>query len=137
MMLALLHLIEFSGSISVDDREIKTVPRNLLRSRITTLTQDGVELKGTVRFNMFPFDAPMPSDDHIIAALEGVGAREAARRIDDATLQILQDYLAAMRAAANDDDRKAHVTADIEFHRTILQASGNRLLNQIESFSTN
>ncbi|OAA64056.1 Vacuolar metal resistance and drug detoxification protein [Cordyceps fumosorosea ARSEF 2679] len=73
MMLALLHLIEFSGSISVDNREIKTVPHNLLRSRITTLTQDGVELKGTIRFNMFPFDAPMPADDHIIAALEGVG----------------------------------------------------------------
>lgn len=73
MMLALLHLIEFSGSISVDNREIKTVPRHTLRSRVTTLTQDGVELKGTVRFNMFPFDAPMPADDHIIAALEGVG----------------------------------------------------------------
>ncbi|XWW93222.1 hypothetical protein V2A60_001154 [Cordyceps javanica] len=73
MMLALLHLIEFSGSISVDNREIKTVPHNVLRSRITTLTQDGVELKGTVRFNMFPFDAPMPADDHIVAALEGVG----------------------------------------------------------------
>ena len=26
-----------------------------------------------MRFNMFPFDAPMPADDHIIAALEGVG----------------------------------------------------------------
>ncbi|KAJ6788184.1 hypothetical protein PWT90_06047 [Aphanocladium album] len=73
MMLALLHLIEFSGSISVDNREIKTVPRHILRSRITTLTQEGVELKGTVRFNMFPFDAPTPADDHIIAALEGVG----------------------------------------------------------------
>lgn len=73
MMLALLHLIEFSGSISVDNREIKTIPRKILRSRITTLTQDGVELNGTVRFNMFPFDAPMPADDHIIAALEGVG----------------------------------------------------------------
>ncbi|KAM3536887.1 hypothetical protein ARSEF1564_010189 [Beauveria bassiana] len=74
MMLTLLHLIEFSGSISVDNREIKTVPRHILRSRITTLTQEGVELTGTVRFNMFPFDALiMPADDHIIAALEGVG----------------------------------------------------------------
>ncbi|KAM0743739.1 hypothetical protein ACQRIT_001998 [Beauveria bassiana] len=74
MMLTLLHLIEFSGSISVNNREIKTVPRHILRSRITTLTQEGVELTGTVRFNMFPFDALiMPADDHIIAALEGVG----------------------------------------------------------------
>ncbi|KAM3465048.1 hypothetical protein MY5147_009361 [Beauveria neobassiana] len=70
MMLTLLHLVEFSGSISVDNREIKTVPRHILRSRITTLTQEGVELTGTVRFNMFPFDSLiMPADDHIIAAL--------------------------------------------------------------------
>lgn len=73
MMLALLHLIEFSGNISVDNRDIKTVPRHLLRSRITTLTQDGVELKSTVRLNMFPFDATTPEDDQIITALQGVG----------------------------------------------------------------
>lgn len=73
LLLALLHLIEFSGSISIDGREIKTVPRHILRSRITTLTQDGVELKGSIRLNMFPFDAPMPADDHLIGALESVG----------------------------------------------------------------
>jgi len=67
----------------------------------------------------------------IRAALEGVGAREAARRIDQPTLDTLNDYLEAMRAAARADDRKAHVTADIELHRTILQASGNRLLYQM------
>jgi DNA-binding GntR family transcriptional regulator len=67
----------------------------------------------------------------IRAALEGVGAREAARRIDQALLDTLNAYLEAMRAAAKADDRKAHVTADIEFHRTILQASGNRLLYQM------
>jgi DNA-binding GntR family transcriptional regulator len=50
----------------------------------------------------------------IRAALEGVGAREAARRIDQAVLDTLTDYLNAMRAAAEADDRKAHVTADIE-----------------------
>jgi DNA-binding GntR family transcriptional regulator len=67
----------------------------------------------------------------IRAALEGVGAREAARHIDQGLLDTLNDYLEAMRDAARADDRKAHVTADIEFHRTILQASGNRLLYQM------
>lgn len=73
MMLAILHMIEFSGGISIDNREIKTIPRSVLRSRITTLTQDGVLLRGPVRFNMFPFDAPVPEDDHLIGALESVG----------------------------------------------------------------
>jgi DNA-binding GntR family transcriptional regulator len=67
----------------------------------------------------------------IRAALEGVGAREAARHRDQVLLDTLNDLLEAMRAAAVADDRKAHVNADIEFHRTILQASGNRLLYQM------
>ncbi len=67
----------------------------------------------------------------IRAALEGVGAREAARRIDQVTIDTLNQYVEEMRDAARADDRKAHVTADIALHRTILQASGNRLLYQM------
>ena len=66
MLLALLHLMEFSGSIWVDDREIKTIPRHILRSKITTLTQDGVELKGSLRLNIYPYDTKLPSDEEII-----------------------------------------------------------------------
>ena len=67
----------------------------------------------------------------IRAALEGVGAREASRRIEPLELTALEELLDVMRQAARDDDRKAHVDADIEFHRTILKASGNRLLFQM------
>jgi DNA-binding GntR family transcriptional regulator len=66
----------------------------------------------------------------IRAALEGVAAHAAAQRIDEATLAQLEEQLAAMRAAAAGDDRHAHVTANIAFHRLIVQASGNRLLQQ-------
>lgn len=82
LLLTLLHLIEYSGSISIDGRDIKTVPRSLLRQRITTITQAGLELKGSVRLNLDPSkyisrpprsDLPAPTDDDLISALERVG----------------------------------------------------------------
>lgn len=56
LLLSVLNLLDFRGSISIDDREIRRIPRQLLRSRITVMTQDGLELLGSVRFNMDPFD---------------------------------------------------------------------------------
>lgn len=65
--------MEFDGEIRLDGRDIKTVPRRILRAHITTLTQDGVELKGTVRLNVWPFGAPAPADDEVVATLDRVG----------------------------------------------------------------
>lgn len=73
MMLALLNLIEFSGSINIDGLSIKMISRHVLRSSITTMTQEGVELKGTIRMNTFPFALTPPTDAEIIATLERVG----------------------------------------------------------------
>lgn len=62
------------------------------------------------------------------AALEGVAAREAAKRITPATLGELERYLQLMRDAADADDRKTHIEYDVQFHRTVVEASGNRML---------
>lgn len=67
----------------------------------------------------------------IRAALEGLAAREAARHIDDATLARLDQLLALMRSTAANCDRPAYINADNDFHRTIVQASGNRMLQQM------
>src|SRR5204862_6833913 len=53
------------------------------------------------------------------AALEGVAARAAATRIDEATLTRLEELLGTMRDAAARDDHRAHVDADFAFHQTI------------------
>jgi DNA-binding GntR family transcriptional regulator len=66
----------------------------------------------------------------IRAALEGVAARAAATRISEATLAHLEDLLDRMREAASRGDSRAQIEADIEFHHTIVEASGNRLLKQ-------
>src|SRR6478735_6062976 len=67
----------------------------------------------------------------IRAALEGVAAREAARRIDLETLQRLDSLLELMRATAAIGDRANYIDADNDFHRVIVQASGNRMLLQM------
>lgn len=66
----------------------------------------------------------------IRAALEGIAARFAAVHIDDAMLVQLETLLDQMREAAAAGDREAHIDADVAFHRTIIEASGNKLLRQ-------
>lgn len=72
-------MINYTGTVHIDGRELKTVPRQLLRSRLVTVTQDGVALHGTIRFNVDPFDPPdydsgfRLADQTIIEALTKVG----------------------------------------------------------------
>ena len=67
----------------------------------------------------------------IRAVLEGLAARHAAKRIDAATLKKLEGLLTTMRTAAAKGDHRRAVEADFAFHLTIVEASGNRLLQQI------
>ena len=77
----------------------------------------------------------MSIDDHLMlypirAVLEGLGARYAASRINDAGLRRLDKLLSTMQAAAVRGDERAQIAADFRFHRTILEASGNWMLLQ-------
>lgn len=64
------------------------------------------------------------------ALVEGMAARAAASRIDEAALATLADLLETMRAAAGRGDAQAHIEADIAFHRVVVEASGSRLLRR-------
>ena len=62
--MTLLHLLDQSGSVTIDDINTSDVARQHLRSRITVIAQDPVELQGTVRCNLVPFDrARAPSEN--------------------------------------------------------------------------
>lgn len=51
----LLHMLEItSGQVSIDGVDISTLPRNVLRERLTVIPQDPVFMKGTVRQNLDP-----------------------------------------------------------------------------------
>ncbi|XWW94212.1 hypothetical protein V2A60_002155 [Cordyceps javanica] len=56
VLLSILNLLEYTGTIAIDGREIRTLPPDELRARITTVTQSGVQLRGSVRYNLSPFE---------------------------------------------------------------------------------
>lgn len=81
MLLALLHLLEYTGNIYIDGLELRSIPRNQLRTRITTITQAGILLKASVRFNIDPFEftsrpGDFPTDEMLAGILRRVGLWE-------------------------------------------------------------
>ncbi|TQW00300.1 ABC bile acid transporter [Cordyceps javanica] len=55
LILTLLHCVDYTGTITIGGRNIRTVPVERLREKITTIPQEGVELPGTVRTNVDPY----------------------------------------------------------------------------------
>nr|XP_023018988.1 multidrug resistance-associated protein 4-like [Leptinotarsa decemlineata] len=67
---ALFRLVDIEGSILIDDIDTKSVPLNVLRSKISIIPQEPVLFSGTLRMNLDPFD---DYDDEILwDALEQV-----------------------------------------------------------------
>lgn len=72
LLLALLNFVDYAGNILIDGVEIRTVPHETLRERITTIPQDAVEMAGSVRYNLFPWEAKdgrLPRDKLMINIL--------------------------------------------------------------------
>ncbi len=65
------------------------------------------------------------------AALESLGAREAASRITEKDEAILRGILDEMVAAAKEDDLREMVRQNNQFHETIIKISGNKLLHHL------
>jgi DNA-binding GntR family transcriptional regulator len=64
------------------------------------------------------------------AALEEVAARAAAQRLDG-NVEALEAELAAMHREADEGNLYEEVRHDVEFHRLIVVASGNRVLQDV------
>ncbi|OAA70783.1 ABC transporter [Akanthomyces lecanii RCEF 1005] len=56
LLFSLLGFLEYEGKITIDDVDIKTAPPDQLRARVITISQDLVELDGTIRDNLLPYD---------------------------------------------------------------------------------
>lgn len=75
-MLSILRLLELpSGSIRIDGKDLATIPRQHIRSHITTVPQDPVSLPGTVRHNLDPEEL-VQADEILIQALQKTGLWE-------------------------------------------------------------
>ena len=77
----------------------------------------------------------MSTEDHLLlypirAVLEGLAARYAATRISETAMRRLDTLMTRMQTAAERGDERAQISADFQFHRTIMEASGNWLLLQ-------
>lgn len=59
VLLSILNLLNYKGTICIDNREIRTISPDFLRSQITTITQGGIYLLGSVKFNLDPIDASL------------------------------------------------------------------------------
>lgn len=74
--------VDHTGTLTIDGVDVADVPRDQLRSCITTVTQDPVDIPGTVRNNLLPLDllkAPGEGTIHdtaIYTILESVGLLE-------------------------------------------------------------
>jgi ATP-binding cassette subfamily C (CFTR/MRP) protein 1 len=78
LLLSLCRLIELdSGTIVIDGVDLRTVPREVIRTRMIAIPQDPFVLSDTVRVNADP--TGQASDDAIISALEKVQLWESIR----------------------------------------------------------
>ena len=79
ILAVLLRMIDYTGNVLIDRRELRTIPREFVRSQIITMTQDPLILQGTIRFNLDPYAPPDYDSDArqvdmtLIQALEKVG----------------------------------------------------------------
>jgi ATP-binding cassette subfamily C (CFTR/MRP) protein 1 len=53
----LFHMLEITdGSVTIDGVDLSTIPRQVLRERLTVIPQEPIFLKGTIRQNLDPLD---------------------------------------------------------------------------------
>jgi DNA-binding GntR family transcriptional regulator len=98
----------------------------------------GLEALGVVEITPFRgARVRRPSRREIIEAyavrstLEALGARSAVPRMTDDDIAELAGYLAAMRAAARDDDGHGVAEADASFHGRIVELAANGTLEKV------
>lgn len=63
LILTLLNFLDYTGVIKFDGVDLSSIPRQDLRSFITTISQDVVELPGTVGDNLLPGTTKKKADD--------------------------------------------------------------------------
>ncbi|KAM0429767.1 hypothetical protein ACHAPT_006373 [Fusarium lateritium] len=70
LVLSILRLLELSsGSIHIDGKDLAAITRQHIRSHITTVPQDPVNLSGTVRHNLDPEEL-VQADEILVQALQ-------------------------------------------------------------------
>jgi DNA-binding GntR family transcriptional regulator len=107
--------------------------RTPVREAIARLCQEGL-LKRVSRKRVVvtvPTIEAMRETYEIIAGIEGQAAKLAAARADKATVKQLEESVTAMEAALAADDFVAWHEADRRFHRLLIEATGNKRMQDV------
>lgn len=80
-----------SGSISIDDRNLSTLPRTVIRQHLTAVTQSPIHLPGTLRLNIDPFSRA--TDLEIAFVLHKVRLHEIVQEKGGLDAEFLVDSL--------------------------------------------
>lgn len=82
LLLTLLNFLECDGTILIDGQDISRLPQKYLRQHITTISQDPIELDGTVHYNLCPWTMEVSTTkgnvhlDSVDSILRRLGLRE-------------------------------------------------------------
>ncbi|KAK8101492.1 hypothetical protein PG999_011866 [Apiospora kogelbergensis] len=106
-LLALFHMINYQGTITIDGVDVARMSRETLRERLTAIPQDTVFLSGDVRLNCDP--RKRSSDEQIVEALRAAHLWDAIEakgglgaELSDSTLSKGQQQLFSLARALLD-----------------------------------
>ena len=101
-----------------------------VREAIQALAREGlVAMRDHKGATVTPFSVDdMFEVFEVRGTIESLAVRKALEHISEDALETLQASYDAMKAAAEDEDWRALVDADIQFHRTVVVLSGHELL---------
>jgi DNA-binding GntR family transcriptional regulator len=128
------------GTLSSGQRLIETtlavqlgVGRGSVREAIRRLAQEGLVTITPRRGAAVANPGCDEIDDVYVirAALESLAARLAVQRAGPRQLKRLHRAIEQMRRASERQDWTATALADVDFHRLIIEAAGNRKLNEV------
>lgn len=69
LIMSLAKMVACTGAITSDGVNLGSVPNEVLRTRITTIPQEPIEIPGTVRFNVCPWDYRDKVDDSLMISM--------------------------------------------------------------------
>ena len=114
LIAALFRLVEpIEGSLLIDDINVLDIPLHTLRSKIAIVPQDPTLFKGTVRFNLDPFN--QHSDSEIWAALSSVHMADHVRAMESDT-----SSSGSSGSSSVSSDGSGDYSADNEFKKSEL-----------------
>lgn len=136
LLLTLFRMLDpLSGEMHIDGLNVATLPREVIRDRITPVPQEAVAVPGSVRTNLDPMDSS--TDEAIFTALEKVGLLELINERDgiDAEMSDLGLSQGQMQlfAVARALLRPSKVVVVDEMTSSVDQNTEERILNLVKT----